>query len=262
MRPSNPPWYQSKSNLWYPPSRVINWTVCPGWSWLTSSSTQGTCKVHSQYIVLHAMTSVCVSINLTSIQIKCLFFMISIALFLQCGQVWIWALSTGKSFDVLESNSQLQFSTTTPSTLENCKHQLNKLLLNNSLTNSNQHRLNPVNKYSNHKGVIWPNWSLKQTSLFVDDNFKGDINDQYQTRQTIATSIEAIYIILEESNLALHQDPVTFDKLEEMTISWSSNQHQMNRGFIADKPGMASKCFPLPGYWSEHRWLHPPVGQL
>ncbi len=38
----------------------------------------------------------------------------------------------------------------------------------------------------------------------------------------MAASIEAIYILLGESDLSKRQDPVSFDKLEDMPVSYAS----------------------------------------
>ena len=44
--------------------------------------------------------------------------------------------------------------------------------------------------------------------IFLIDHFE----------QCIAASIEAIYILLGPSDLQRHQDPISFDKLTDMTI--------------------------------------------
>ncbi len=43
--------------------------------------------------------------------------------------------------------------------------------------------------------------------LFVDNDIYGDINDEYCVYQTIVASIEAIYILLSESDLAKRSIP-------------------------------------------------------
>lgn len=74
-------------------------------------------------------------------------------------------------------------------------------------------------------GVHLPDRSIKLTPhhFFVDDNIYGDILDSYRIRQVVAASIKAIYILLEESDLSIRQDPILFDKLEDMPISYSSH---------------------------------------
>lgn len=58
--------------------------------------------------------------------------------------------------------------------------------------------------------------------FFVDDNIYCDIFDLHCMQQAVAASIEAIYILLGDSDLSVWQDPVSFDKLEEMIIRYSA----------------------------------------
>ncbi len=60
-------------------------------------------------------------------------------------------------------------------------------------------------------------------SPFVDDDIYADIFDSYRIQQAVAASIEAIYILLGDSNLSKRQDPISFDKLEDMPVSFSSH---------------------------------------
>ncbi len=77
---------------------------------------------------------------------------------------------------------------------------------------------------SQNTRVRLPNGSLRPMPhhFFVDDDISGDIFDSYCIQQTVAASIKAFYILLRESDLSKRQDPVSFDKIEEMTISYSS----------------------------------------
>ena len=54
---------------------------------------------------------------------------------------------------------------------------------------------------------------------YVDDGVYVELFDIDRIEQSLASSIEAIFILLGDSNLALRQDPVSFDKLVEMLIS-------------------------------------------
>ncbi|KAL7525092.1 hypothetical protein ACHAXR_000858, partial [Thalassiosira sp. AJA248-18] len=58
--------------------------------------------------------------------------------------------------------------------------------------------------------------------LFVDDSVYADIYDDNKVRmeQTVAAGIEAIFILLGRSELHKRQDPISFDKMEEMIISY------------------------------------------
>ncbi len=66
--------------------------------------------------------------------------------------------------------------------------------------------------------------SIKPTPhrCFVDDNIYCNIFDLYRIQQAVAASISAIYILLGDSDLMTPQDPVLFNKLEDMPISYSS----------------------------------------
>ncbi len=46
--------------------------------------------------------------------------------------------------------------------------------------------------------------------------------DSYHIQKAVAASIKAIYILLGESDLSKRQDPVSFDKLEDMPVSYSA----------------------------------------
>ena len=57
--------------------------------------------------------------------------------------------------------------------------------------------------------------------LFVDDSVYAEIYEHNRQRieQTIAAGIEAIFILLGHSDLSKRQDPISFDKMEDMIIS-------------------------------------------
>ena len=58
--------------------------------------------------------------------------------------------------------------------------------------------------------------------LFVDDSVYAEIWERTRIRieQTIAAGIESIFILLGHSDLDKRQDPISFDKMEEMIISY------------------------------------------
>jgi hypothetical protein len=55
--------------------------------------------------------------------------------------------------------------------------------------------------------------------VYADDDIYDDIFLVVNFKQCIAAFIEAIYILLGPSNLSCHQDPISFNKLTDMTIS-------------------------------------------
>jgi hypothetical protein len=55
--------------------------------------------------------------------------------------------------------------------------------------------------------------------VYVDDDIYLDVTDKHHFEQAIATSIEAIFILLCESNTAHRQDPKSWDKLHELLIA-------------------------------------------
>ena len=54
--------------------------------------------------------------------------------------------------------------------------------------------------------------------MFVDDDIYAEVYDVEQIERTCAAGIEAIFIILGESNLRERQDLISWDKLFEMVI--------------------------------------------
>ena len=58
--------------------------------------------------------------------------------------------------------------------------------------------------------------------LFVDDDVYAEVFLKKRIEQAIAASIEAIFILLGESDLGLRQDTVSFDKLEDTMVNWNN----------------------------------------
>ena len=56
--------------------------------------------------------------------------------------------------------------------------------------------------------------------MFVDDDCYAEVFDTKRIEQTIAAGIEAIFIILGNSDLERQQDPVSRDKLKEIAIHY------------------------------------------
>ena len=58
--------------------------------------------------------------------------------------------------------------------------------------------------------------------MFVDDSIYAEIyeTNRAQIEQTVAAGIEAIFILLGRSDLSKRQDPISFEKMEEMMVSY------------------------------------------
>jgi hypothetical protein len=72
-----------------------------------------------------------------------------------------------------------------------------------------------------NKGVLDENGNMKPTphGYYVDDGVYAELFRLLRIQRAVAASIEAIFILLGESDLQLRQDPVSFDKVIEMMIS-------------------------------------------
>ncbi len=73
-----------------------------------------------------------------------------------------------------------------------------------------------------NKGVLDADGQPVNTphDFYVDDDVYSEVFDVERIERAIAASIEAIFTILGDSNLALRQDPVSWEKLEEMIINY------------------------------------------
>jgi hypothetical protein len=78
----------------------------------------------------------------------------------------------------------------------------------------------PAHKTEMHTGVRDEDGEPEKTPhhLFVDDDVYAEVFDVKRIEMTIACGIEAIFILLGESDLEKRQDPVSWDKLLEMVI--------------------------------------------
>ena len=75
-----------------------------------------------------------------------------------------------------------------------------------------------------NKGVFDDNGIPANTphDFYVDDDVYSELFDIDRVEQAVAASIEAIFILLGDSDLSLHQDAVSFDKLEETMINYNN----------------------------------------
>lgn len=55
--------------------------------------------------------------------------------------------------------------------------------------------------------------------VYVDDTIYLDVADKHRFEQAIAASIKAIFVLLGESNMALRQNPISWDKLHELLVT-------------------------------------------
>ncbi len=108
---------------------------------------------------------------------------------------------------------------------EKHKYHLKKLGWDNSLGNRKRCCFTPVTRDSWNARVRLPNGLLLPTPhhLFVDNDIYRDIFDSFCIQQVVAASIKAIYILLGGSDLSKQQDPISFDTLEDMPVSYSSH---------------------------------------
>ena len=57
-------------------------------------------------------------------------------------------------------------------------------------------------------------------AFFVDDDIYSGVFDVDRIEQAVAASIEAIFVLLGKSDLLARQDPISFDKAEDMMVSY------------------------------------------
>ena len=82
----------------------------------------------------------------------------------------------------------------------------------------------PARRCSQNPGVVDKDGVPEDTphAFYVDDDLYAELFDRERVEQAIAASIEAIFILLGESNLDLCQDPISFEKMEEMMIAFAN----------------------------------------
>jgi hypothetical protein len=77
---------------------------------------------------------------------------------------------------------------------------------------------------SKRKGVLDAEGNPVSTpqNMFDDDSIYAEIYEHNRARveQTVAAGIEAIFILLGRSDLIKRQDPISFEKMEEMMVSY------------------------------------------
>lgn len=83
----------------------------------------------------------------------------------------------------------------------------------------------PAKACSQRRGVLDTDGQPVATPqrLFVDDSVYAEVYERHtkdRIEQTVAAGIEAIFILLGVSDLAKRQDPISFEKMEEMLVSY------------------------------------------
>ncbi|KAL7523262.1 hypothetical protein ACHAXR_000668, partial [Thalassiosira sp. AJA248-18] len=82
----------------------------------------------------------------------------------------------------------------------------------------------PAKACTQRLGVLDPQGNPRPTPqrLFVDDSVYAEVYEESRARitQAIAAGIEAIFILLGHSDLSKRQDPISFDKMEDMMVSY------------------------------------------
>jgi hypothetical protein len=100
---------------------------------------------------------------------------------------------------------------------------LDKLQWNKALGNRNVQFVK-AKSCSKRQGVLDANGDPAPTpqDLFVDDSLYAEVyeHDRDRIEQTIAAGIEAIFILLGQSDLTKRQDPISFDKMTGMVVSF------------------------------------------
>lgn len=149
-------------------------------------------------------------------------YVINDILFLQCGLTFGSDFSPA-SWEVLRRIAeQLAEALFDDKSLRNKHRQyLDQLNWQRSL-GSKKAKFTPAKADSHNQGVRKADGTDANTphAFFVDDDVYAELFDVERVEQAIAASIEAIFILLGESDLAHRQDPISFDKLIETTINY------------------------------------------
>ena len=99
---------------------------------------------------------------------------------------------------------------------------VDKLRWDRSLGSSRRKVFVPAKRDAKNPGVLDENGVPFPTphDMFVDDDCYAEVYLIIRVEQAIAASIEAIFIVLGDSDLLSRQDPISWDKLFEMIISY------------------------------------------
>lgn len=143
-------------------------------------------------------------------------------LWIQVGQTFGSDFSPANWEGVRRVIEQLAQSLFQDSTLRD-KHRkyLDQLQWDVSLDSQSKKRFVPARSDSQNTGVLDSEGHPRDTPhhVFVDDDIYAEVYLRERVEQAVAASIEAMFITLGESDLTFRADPISWDKLIEMTIS-------------------------------------------
>ncbi len=101
------------------------------------------------------------------------------------------------------------------------REHLDKILWSDSLASKKFKDFVPAFRDSKNPGVTDDDGRPRNTphSYFVDDGIYADVYDVERIERALAASIEAIFIILGQSDTDRRKDPVSFDKMCDLVVS-------------------------------------------
>ena len=153
-------------------------------------------------------------------------YIINDLLFLQCGLTFGSDFSPA-SWEVLRRIIELLSESLFEDTTLRTRHRthLDRLTWQRSL-GSTKARFTVAKPDTINTGVLDSTGNAVNTphDLFVDDDVYADVYDNARARmeQAGAASIEAMFILLGPSDLLGRQDPISFDKFDEMPMDWQN----------------------------------------
>lgn len=143
-------------------------------------------------------------------------------LFLQCSQTF-GSLFSPANWEVLRRIAEILGEALFEDDTLRAKHRkyLDRLRWQPSL-GSPKAVFTPAKADSLNRGVLDADGNDVNTphAMYVDDDCYAEIFNRERVEQAVAASIEAIFILLGESDLEKRQDPISFDKMEETMINY------------------------------------------
>jgi hypothetical protein len=138
---------------------------------------------------------------------------------------------------------------------------LDQLVFDRSLGKRGKRRtLTRAKREDINKGVLTSTGAPEKTphNFYVDDDVYSELWAIERVEQAVAASIEAVFILLGPSNLKLRQDPVSFDKVIEMVVSYINKVlgHIINTRELTIAPPqefVAEVLKTLEKTWGDHR---------
>jgi len=108
--------------------------------------------------------------------------------------------------------------------VEKHRDRLNQLTWSKKLGKASKEDFTPAHATTTHTGVLDSSNNPVNTPhhMFVDDDVYAEVFDVNRIERAIASGIEAVFMILGESDLSKRQDPISWDKLLEMMIHFKN----------------------------------------